>query len=154
MFFRPYVREVLRDLKDQCELIVWTAGAQDYANKVLHELDPLSDLFDIRLFKSQCYSTSNGIFVKDLRIIDRSMNSMLLIDNSPLSYGFQPENGIPILNFTGERDDSEFLMLAAYLKHLLKLPDMLQFNKKYFHTHDFEKLTDIESLKKKIIAKC
>jgi CTD small phosphatase-like protein 2 len=37
--------------------------------------------------------------VKDLRIINRNLSDMVLVDNAAYSYAFQLENGIPILPF-------------------------------------------------------
>lgn len=58
--------------------------------------------------------------VKDLRIIqNRSLDSILIVDNSVGSFGPQIANGIPILPFNGSQDDKELLHLKDYLLKLV-----------------------------------
>ena len=45
--------------------------------------DPIHALFDYQ-----------GNYVKDLTKIDRDIENIIIVDNSPLSYMFQPENAI------------------------------------------------------------
>jgi len=44
------------------------------------------------------------VYVKDLRVIDRNLNDMVLIDNAAYSYAFQLENGVPILSYYEGQD--------------------------------------------------
>jgi CTD small phosphatase-like protein 2 len=39
------------------------------------------------------------MYVKDLRIINRAMADMILVDNAAYSYNYQLDNGVPILPF-------------------------------------------------------
>ena len=44
--------------------------------------------------------TKNGFFIKDLRIIaNKQLKDIVIIDNLAHSFGFQIENGIPILEW-------------------------------------------------------
>jgi CTD small phosphatase-like protein 2 len=46
------------------------------------------------------------VYVKDLRVIgNRNMNDMLLVDNAAYSFGFQLENGLPIIPFYDNKED-------------------------------------------------
>lgn len=56
----------------------------------------------------------NTIKVKDLRIISRDLSQVVLVDNHAHSYGFQIENGIPIIDYWGD-DDFELKELEKYL---------------------------------------
>ena len=44
------------------------------------------------------------MYVKDLRIINRRLSDMVLIDNAAYSYAFQLDNGIPILSYYEGQD--------------------------------------------------
>lgn len=48
----------------------------------------------------------NTIKIKDLRVVNRDLSQVVLIDNHAYSYAFQIENGIPILDYLGH-DDNE-----------------------------------------------
>jgi CTD small phosphatase-like protein 2 len=60
--------------------------------------------------------THNGFRIKDLRIIkNRDLKNVILVDNLVHSFGFQIDNGIPILDFTNNKDDRELIGLEAML---------------------------------------
>ena len=57
--------------------------------------------------------------MKDLRIIsNRSLNDMVIVDNSVYSFSFQINNGIPIIPYYEDKEDEEMLHLIYYLNCL------------------------------------
>ena len=52
---------------------------------------------------------------KDLRIINRELKDMILVDNSINCFYNQLENGIPILPFYNNKEDSELKDLLEYI---------------------------------------
>jgi carboxy-terminal domain RNA polymerase II polypeptide A small phosphatase len=76
-----------------------------------------------RLFREHC-SFHNGVFVKDMSKVGRPMKDLIIIDNSPTSYMFQPENGMPILSWYDERADNKLIELIPVLKALSEVPDV------------------------------
>ena len=51
-------------------------------------------------------TTDDGIHLKDLRIFrDRDLKDLLIIDNAAYSFGFQVENGVPIIPFYDNKND-------------------------------------------------
>lgn len=60
--------------------------------------------------------TKNGFFIKDLRIVkDANLASTILVDNLSHSFGFQPDNGVPILEWHNDKHDHELKHLMSYL---------------------------------------
>ena len=51
------------------------------------------------------------MYVKDLRIINRPLSDMVLVDNAAYSYAYQVDNGIPILPFYDAKNDFELVAL-------------------------------------------
>ena len=49
--------------------------------------------------------------MKDLRVIPRSLANIVLVDNSSMSYLFQPDNGIPIVSYFEGKTDNELKKL-------------------------------------------
>jgi len=45
------------------------------------------------------------VFIKDLRVIDRDLADMVLVDNASYSYAYQLANGIPIVPFYDSKQD-------------------------------------------------
>lgn len=96
------------------EVVIYTASLSKYA-------DPLMDILDTnkvapqRLFREHC-TFYNGLFVKDMSRIGRKLSDSIIIDNSPQSYMFQPENGMPILSWYDDRNDTKLFELIPVLK--------------------------------------
>jgi len=69
--------------------------------------------------------TEEGVYIKDLRIIkNKSLKDLVIIDNAVYSFGYQLENGIPILPFYKDKNDEELLHLIYYLRCLTQFDDI------------------------------
>jgi RNA polymerase II subunit A small phosphatase-like protein len=55
------------------------------------------------------------MFIKDMKRVGRPMENIIIIDNSPNSYQFQPENGLPILSWYDDPNDDELNLLIPPL---------------------------------------
>ena len=142
--------ETLRKLLSDFELMVFTASAPEYANKIIDAIDPKNEIFSFRLFRQHCYQTEKGLYIKDLRIINRNPKEMVLVDNATYSFGFQLSNGIPIIPFYGDKSDAEMMFLYEYLHYLLDKPDMRKINKKIFKFHLYGDGLTFDELRTKI----
>lgn len=76
----------------------------------------------------------NRVYAKDLSIINRDLSKMILVDNSPLSYLYQIENGVPILPYYGG-EDCELLALEKYLDKIKVARDVRGINVRMFKLH-------------------
>lgn len=113
---RPWLEHFMRTVGSRFEVIVFTASLSKYADPLLDLLDEAS-VVRWRLFRDAC-TPYEGNFVKDLNRLGRDLNQTIIIDNSPLSYIFQPSNAIPIGAFLGEKDDQELLEMVPLLLDL------------------------------------
>jgi len=101
------------------ELVVFTAGEQDYADSVLDMIDADRNIIKHRLYRQHCVCPEKGVYVKELSIIkDRNMKNILLVDNSIISFAFNMSNGIPIKAFLGDKNDEELLYMVTYLEEI------------------------------------
>lgn len=74
--------------------------------------------------------TKNGFFIKDLRILkNKNLKSTVIVDNLAHSFGFQIENGIPILEWHDDKNDAELKYLIPYLLECAQVDDVRTFNK-------------------------
>ncbi len=68
IYFRPYLTHFLKTLSQHFELIVYTSGEDNYANKILDQLEDKRRYFACRLTKQNC-TDIKGFQSKDLRIL-------------------------------------------------------------------------------------
>lgn len=102
---RPYALTFLRNVAKYYEIVAYTGSIENYAKRVLEEIDPDNELFTYKLYRSSCFEIFNGVYVKDIRIVNRRPEHIVLVDNSPYSYIYQLENGIPILPYEKGPDE-------------------------------------------------
>jgi len=119
---RPHVDTFLQRLGKQYEVVVFTASLAKYADPVLDLLD-VHKVVRSRLFREAC-SNYKGNYVKDLSKLGRELNSVIIIDNSPPSYLFHPENAIPIETWFDDENDTELLNLIPILEELAKVDNV------------------------------
>lgn len=127
---RPYCIEFLEKLAKYYEIFIFTASSPNYANSIINFLDPSKILINGILTRENCLQTKNGFFIKDLRVINnRELKNMVIVDNLSHSFGFQIDNGIPILEFHNDKKDRELRYLADYLMEAFAYEDLREFNK-------------------------
>lgn len=129
---RPGAIDLLKSLKGKFEVMIFTASHSCYANEILNFLDPDRDLIHHRLYREHCFISNEGYFVKDLRILNRPMKDVLLVDNAAYSYAFQLDNGVPILPYFKGKNDYEMQALQNYLFSLLMREDIRLENQRLF----------------------
>ena len=110
-------------------MVVFTASHKSYADVVLDFLDPQKQLISHRLYRDSCIETEEGVYIKDLRVLTHSnpkykLKDVVIIDNAVYSFGFQIENGVPILPFYNDKNDEELKHLVFYLKCLADCKDV------------------------------
>ena len=70
----------------------------------------------------------------------RNLKDIVLIDNAAYSYGYQIENGVPIIPYYDNKEDKELIYLEEYLLLMLN-NDIRETNIQTFKFHlytDFE----------------
>uniref|UniRef100_A0A673IYF4 Mitochondrial import inner membrane translocase subunit TIM50 n=1 Tax=Sinocyclocheilus rhinocerous TaxID=307959 RepID=A0A673IYF4_9TELE len=91
--------------------------------------DPVADLLDrrgvfrARLFRESCVF-HRGNYVKDLSRLGRELNKVIIVDNSPASYIFHPENAVPVQSWFDDMTDTELLDLLPLFEDLSKETDV------------------------------
>jgi len=120
---RPYVDEFLERVAEKYEVIIFTASLAKYANPVLDNLDPKQTIHG-RLFRDSCVGHGSQ-FVKDMSILGRPISKSVIVDNSPSSYAFQPENAIPIESWFDDKSDTALKELADALDQMHASQDVI-----------------------------
>ena len=125
---RPHVDEFLKELSNIFEIITFTASLSQYADPLLDSLDKFH-VVSHRLFRENCIN-QKGMYIKDLRKIGTDLKNIILIDNNPISYIMNIDNGLPILTWYESLKDNELMKLIPLLKYLANVEDVRTIIKK------------------------
>nr|XP_002128680.1 carboxy-terminal domain RNA polymerase II polypeptide A small phosphatase 1 [Ciona intestinalis] len=128
---RPHVDEYLKRMGEMFECVLFTASLAKYADPVSDLLDK-SGVFSSRLFRESCVF-HRGNYVKDLSLIGRDLNKVIIIDNSPASYIFHPDNAVPVISWFDDPTDTELLDLLPFLEAIAESEDVYS----VLRTHGF-----------------
>jgi carboxy-terminal domain RNA polymerase II polypeptide A small phosphatase len=121
---RPHVDAFMAEVGSKFEVVVFTASLAKYADPLLDLLDP-ARVVRWRLFREACVPFE-GNYVKDLQCLGRPLASTIIVDNSPHSYVFQPDNAAPVGTFIDDPADRELLDLLPVLGAVEGVADVRQ----------------------------
>jgi len=119
---RPGVDAFLRAVGQKFEVVVFTASLAKYADPLLDILDR-NKVVKTRLFREACVH-HYGNYVKDLSHLGRRLEDTIIIDNSPFSYMFQPDNAIPITSWFNDKNDRQLYDLLPFLDTIVNVDDV------------------------------
>lgn len=119
---RPHVDEFLAQVGARFEVVVFTASLAKYADPLLDLLDPRATV-RWRLFRDACVPFE-GNYVKDLQCLGRPLEDSVIVDNSPHSYAFQPDNAVPVSTFIDDPTDTELLQILPVLLAVERVADV------------------------------
>ena len=149
---RPYAKEIIRNMSQYFDVVIFTAGNQCYADPILDYLDPECRI-QHRLYRESCTMVNNQLFVKDLRILGRKLENIVLVDNAPYSYMMQLANGIPILNYLKGKEDDQLIKLEPYLMSLLEVEDVRPVNASTFRLGEYMRYDNYEKAVQELYGK-
>ena len=119
---RPGAIEFLKKVSKYFEVIIFTASIAKYALPLLNILDQEKKI-KYRLTREHC-TFLNGIYIKELKKLNRNLKDLIIVDNSPLAYAFDNDNGLPIKTWYEDQKDNELEKIFPLLEFLSKTKDV------------------------------
>ncbi|KAH8405392.1 hypothetical protein KR222_010532 [Zaprionus bogoriensis] len=116
---RPHVDEFLQKMGELYECVLFTASLAKYADPVADLLDKWN-VFRARLFRESCVYY-RGNYIKDLNRLGRDLQKIVIVDNSPASYIFHPDNAVPVKSWFDDVTDCELRELIPLFEKLSKV---------------------------------
>jgi CTD small phosphatase-like protein 2 len=119
---RPGLHKFLNTLSELYEIVIFTAGTQDYADYVLDQVD-FDNKISHRLYR-QHTAPKNDIYIKDLSKIGRQIKKTIIVDNLPENFEKHKRNGIAIESWYDDLEDHKLYQLREILQKIAeKKPD-------------------------------
>lgn len=113
---RPGLDYFLGYLSQYYEIVIFSRSSMAFAENTVAKLDPYHAFISYSLFREVCRS-KDGKLIKDLSLLNRDLNKVVIIDPDQDCYSMQPENAIPIEKWNGAKDD-ELIKLIPFLEYL------------------------------------
>ena len=129
---RPFVKETLGCLLEFFDIYVFTRESKSETVQIIEHLDPNFEIFSGIISQSRCFKTKKGHYLKDLRIVNsHDLKEIIIIDSEVFAFSYQIDNGICLMPWSGDADDSELAFLFNYLKRLSECSDVREENRKF-----------------------
>ena len=144
---RPDAELFIKTVAKFYEVVIFTASISKYASPLLDILDKEKNI-KYRLYRDQC-TFINGIYIKDLKKCNRSLKDLIIVDNSPIAYTFDSDNGLPIKTWLEDPEDKELMKLVPILEFLSKTKDVRKFIDQFVYNNKilYEEATEIIKIK-------
>ena len=126
---RPGAEYFINYIAKYYEIVIFTASLSNYASPLLDILDKNNDI-KYRLFRENC-TYINGTYIKDLKKLNRNLKDLVIVDNSPLAYIFDIDNGLPIKTWYEDKNDTELYKIIDILEFLSTTNDVRYYIKKF-----------------------
>ena len=118
---RPNLDYFLKKVSEIYNIIIFTASLSQYASPLIDILDPENKFK--RLFRENCLKR-NGFYIKDLNQIGKNFKDIIIIDNNPISFIMNQDNGLPIMTWYENMNDNELIKLIPLLEYLSNINDV------------------------------
>ena len=118
---RPQLHDFLAQVSEKYETHIFTAAMDVYAKPVLKQLDPHGTIFTKCWYREHCtLDSAVGAYVKKLDFCwgGDKLKRTVLVDNNPLSFLANPENGILVSSFYNDAKDTTLPAVMDLLDEL------------------------------------
>mmetsp|Transcript_10968 Transcript_10968/g.27711 ORF Transcript_10968/g.27711 Transcript_10968/m.27711 type:complete len:254 (-) Transcript_10968:14-775(-) len=119
---RPHVHHFLSEVAKMFEVVIFTASQELYAAKLLSLVDT-KHVIRHHLYRDACQRLSDN-YLKELSVLGRDLSKVIIVDNNPAAFGFQVDNGIPIVSWFDDSSDQCLLELLPFLRLLSTSEDV------------------------------
>lgn len=126
---RPFCEQFIARMSLHYEVVMFTASLSKYADPLYSKLDH-GKVSSALLFREHC-TFHNGLFVKDMSRLGRNLEDVIIIDNSPTSFMFQPENALPSISWYDDKSDRELFEFMPILEKLAYVNDVRDYMKHF-----------------------
>lgn len=115
VMIRPYCTTFLERMSRLFEIVIFSDLPKFESDLIIEKIDPSKRYIKHRLYERHL-EFKNGQKVKNLARLGRDLSKTIIVDHQAFSFALQPENGIILKTWTGNRDDYALQELAPLLE--------------------------------------
>ncbi|CBH15435.1 TFIIF-stimulated CTD phosphatase, putative [Trypanosoma equiperdum] len=119
LYARPGLDEFFQLCKEKCvEVVVWTAGLRAYAQAIIRNIDK-DRVVSHCIYRHSKWFTGCAGYQKDLAVLGRPLEMVLIIENTPDCIRGHQQNGILVEDYEGgESADNTIHALQELVRRL------------------------------------
>jgi TFIIF-interacting CTD phosphatase-like protein len=144
---RPFLDAFIAKITDWFDVAIWTSSSKAYAEAVIPHIFPAPALLIFAWSRSKCtlhydYEYEEYFWRKNLnkvkRPFSRSLEQILVIDDSPKKLDSHYGNLISVLPFEGSMQDTELRDILPFLEWIRSVPNVRVIEKRYWRNFQGE----------------
>ncbi len=132
IYWRPFVRELMRFCREHFQVAIWTTASNDYAEAILKEICGSDYPFEFIWCRDRCTPKGEGFdgefrWIKNLKKVKKrgwSLDHVLVVEDKPENLSRHYGNVIRIEPFEGDPDDIELKRLMSFLLDLKSIENV------------------------------
>eukprot|EP00659_Diplonema_papillatum_P003649 gene3649-5677_t len=109
---RHYLNHMFQLLRGLVEVVLWTASTPQTGQPVVQQIDPHGEFFHHVVYRHDGWFTE-GTHTKDLKLLGRDMDKVIIVENTPNCCKFNPQNAILVEDFVGDHSKPDRTLLSV-----------------------------------------
>ncbi|KAJ9465071.1 hypothetical protein DIPPA_26067 [Diplonema papillatum] len=109
---RNYFLHMAQLLKGLVEVVLWTASTPQTGQPVVQQIDPRGEFFHHVVYRHDGWFTE-GTHTKDLKLLGRDMDKVIIVENTPNCCKLNPQNAILVEDFVGNLREPDRTLLGV-----------------------------------------
>lgn len=110
VYFRPHVIWFLINISKYYDIAIFTGTTENYAAQIINLLDPGRKIIQGAFYRENCVKCDIHYLIKDLKIFkERDLKDIVIVDNSATCFMNNLDNGVPIIPFFDNQEDTQLL---------------------------------------------
>ena len=138
---RPGMIKLLQEIKNDFEIVLFTASNDYYADSIIDQLEKEFKLFDHKLYLRDCKHKFGYIF-KDIFKLGRDVNKVMIFDDNPDVWNCR-ENVFIVNPYHGGNEDVEYLTIKQVINDFKVIDNIkLLYNKYHRYSISFDEIIE------------
>jgi len=104
---RPGFKKFFELISQYYDLYIFTSSKKEYTDRIIAKIAP--SIPENHRYYGDSITQCDGVCIKDLSILGKPLNQVILVDNSGSSGLYQPDNVVIISSWFGEPTDNVLL---------------------------------------------